>query len=277
VWIVKNINNSCALGRDTDGQDVVVFGKGIGFRKAPYELTDLSRVSRTFYGVKASQVGIVADVPEETVIVASDIINMARVELGVKFNPNAAFILADHINFALRRVSDGLDIETPLAQDIKHFFPRETRVGREAVRMINERLGIDLPEAEVANVTLHLIDAETEQGDIDSARNATCIVRDVTRIVERVLGVALDTEGPDYARFVTHLRYLTLRIEGGVRREDGMAPMLATIKEAYPTAWDVSRDVVDYFRETWNWTCDESETLYLLIHVQRLKSALEGK
>ena len=45
MWIVKNINNSCALGRDTDGQDVVVFGKGIGFRKAPYELTDLSRVS----------------------------------------------------------------------------------------------------------------------------------------------------------------------------------------------------------------------------------------
>lgn len=33
MWILKKINNNCALARDDDGQDLVVFGKGIAYRR----------------------------------------------------------------------------------------------------------------------------------------------------------------------------------------------------------------------------------------------------
>lgn len=277
MWIVKSINNSCALARDNDGRDVVVFGKGIGYRRAPYELDDLSRVSRTFYGVTPAQAAMLKEIPDELVELSSDICDLARAQLGVKLNPNASIVLADHIAFALSRVAQGIDLETPLAHDIRHLFPRETNIGRTAVGIIERRLGVDLPEAEAANIALHIIDAEVEHGDVDDARTATVVVHDVSRIVETKLGCELDTEGIAYARFVMHLRYLVARVTAGTHRDDGMAPMLATMQDAYPLSASITSDIIDYFRETWAWTCDESEALYLLIHVQRLKSALEEK
>ena len=49
--IIKKINTSAALALDASGHEVVVLGKGIGFPPTPYELTDLSKVERTFYDV----------------------------------------------------------------------------------------------------------------------------------------------------------------------------------------------------------------------------------
>lgn len=46
--VYKKINNNVALARDAKGRELVVFGKGIGFVSMPYELTDLSRIQRTF-------------------------------------------------------------------------------------------------------------------------------------------------------------------------------------------------------------------------------------
>ncbi len=276
MWILKSINNSCAFGRDANGQDVIVFGKGIGFRKTPYELTDLSRISRTFYGVKPSQAGIVADVPEETVLVAAEVVTLAHAELGVKLNPNAAFVLADHINFAMARARQGIDISTPFANEMGHFFPRELRIGTAALQMVNQRFGANLPEEEAANIALHIIDAEGESDDPQAARRTARIIKDTTGILEKELGIAIDTESADYARFVTHLRYLAERISTNTHREDGMAPMLQTMRDAYPKADAVARRMVRYFSDEWGWGCDESETLYLLVHVQRLRSSLQG-
>jgi len=53
--IIKKINTSAALALDASGHEVVVLGKGIGFPPTPYELTDLSKVERTFYDVDEEQ------------------------------------------------------------------------------------------------------------------------------------------------------------------------------------------------------------------------------
>jgi len=279
MWITKSINNSCAFGRDSQGNDVIVFGKGLGYRRPPYELDDLSRIERTFYGVKPAVANMLADIPGEYVLVASDIATLARAELGVELNPNFPVTLADHLNFAIARHAKGLDLETPLAHDVRHLFPKETRLATLAVGLVNQRLGADLPEEEVANVALHLIDAESDQGDMNATRKATTVISDVTKIVERDPGTTIDTDSTEYARFAMHLRYLAARVDAG--REQGrdrgtdVAPMLEVMRGSYPEAWRVAQDVLSYFSDTWGWECDESETLYLLIHLQRLRTALE--
>lgn len=275
MWIVQKINNNCALGRDSDGQDVVVFGKGIGFRRPPYELTDLSQIERTFYGVERSSVAALRDIPEDVVLLASDIIEFARGYLDAGLNPNACVTLADHINFALARVREGLTVETPLAFDVRHFYPRETRVGKRAVALVRSRLGVELPEAEVTNIALHIIDAEAEQGDMHLTKVATGVIAHVVGIVEECLGRKLDTESFNYARFAMHLRFLVGRIEGKTARGGEMAPMLDVVREAYPESAACVRVIVDYLTERFGWELDESETLYLLIYVQRLKNSTE--
>lgn len=39
MHLTKKINNNVALGTDSQGRDVVVFGKGVGFHRMPHEVT----------------------------------------------------------------------------------------------------------------------------------------------------------------------------------------------------------------------------------------------
>ncbi|MCH3943352.1 MAG: PRD domain-containing protein [Atopobiaceae bacterium] len=274
MWITMKINNNCAMARDSSGQDIVVFGKGIGFRRPPYELTDLSSISHTFYGVKRSSLAVLTDVSDDLVLLASDICDMARDSLDVELNPNAPFTLADHINFALKRIRDGIVIETPLAYDVRHLYPREVAIAKRAVAAVERRMGVELPDAEVTNFALHLIDAEAEQGDLSTTVMVTQVVADVTKIVEEGLGIKVDTESFSYARFAMHLRYLVTRILNGTPSDARMAEMLGVIKGEYPDSWAVVGRIVSYLSERWQWSCDESECLYLLIHVQKLKDGV---
>lgn len=38
--IIRQINNNAALALDGNGKELVVLGRGVGFPKMPYELTD---------------------------------------------------------------------------------------------------------------------------------------------------------------------------------------------------------------------------------------------
>ena len=48
--VIKKINNNVAICLDNN-TELIAFGKGIGFKQMPYELADLSVVTRTYYGV----------------------------------------------------------------------------------------------------------------------------------------------------------------------------------------------------------------------------------
>ena len=48
--VIKNINNNISLCLDSRNNEVVAFGKGIGFTKPPYDVP-LSKIDRTFYDV----------------------------------------------------------------------------------------------------------------------------------------------------------------------------------------------------------------------------------
>ena len=48
--IVKRINHNAALAIDDNGNELVILGKGVGFPKTPYELTDLSLQNENFSG-----------------------------------------------------------------------------------------------------------------------------------------------------------------------------------------------------------------------------------
>ena len=87
MWILKKINNNCALARDDDGQDLVVYGKGIAYRRPPYELKDLSIVERTFYGVGGASVAALKDIPSDVLLLAADIVDYASAKLDTEFNP----------------------------------------------------------------------------------------------------------------------------------------------------------------------------------------------
>lgn len=271
MQIIKKINNNVALAHDSAGKEVVVFGRGIGFPVMPYELTDLSKIQRTFYDIKSSYVEMTAALPEDVILLAADIVELARCELDCNLNPNLAFTLADHLNFAIERFQNGIVFDSPLAYDIAHFYPVEVRLGRQALEIIRERKGIQLPESEITNIALHLINSEMENSDMHMTLSATQVVRDITCLIEETLGMTLNTEGFNYSRFVTHIRYLLQRMEQGKQEQTGMSTAMRQLIVQYPDVYHCTMKVVKYLSRSCHLDCNEDETLYLFVHINRLK------
>lgn len=269
--IIKKINNNVALALDSAGTEVVVFGRGIGFPAIPYELTDLSKIQRTFYDIRSSYVEMTAALPEDLILLAADIVEIARCNLDCDLNPNLSFTLADHLNFAMERFQNGMELQTPLAYDIAHFYPVEIDLGRQALEIIRRQKGIALPESEVTNIALHLINGEMENNDIHETLAVTKVIRDVTNLIEENLGITLDTTGFNYSRFIMHIRYLLRRMQEGTQESNGMSMAMRSLIVKYPKVYTCTMRVVKYFSRNYQWECTEDEILYLFMHINRLR------
>ncbi|MCD8369672.1 MAG: PRD domain-containing protein [Clostridiales bacterium] len=270
--ILKKINNNVALAKDDNGHDVVVFGRGIGFPAMPYTLSDLNRIDRSFYDVQSNHISLVNTLSEDIIMLASDVMEMAQLELDTNLNPNLPFTLADHLNFALERVAQGVELSTPLSYDVAHLYPEETEMGRYAVKLVQERKGVQLPECEVYNITLHIIMAELENSNMHFTIMSTQVIAEIVAIMEKELDIRLNTEGFNYSRFVMHARYLIQRLEEN-RQEKGVMDesMLRQFKRSNPRIYRCSQKVISHLEKTRGWVCTLDEELYLCIHIKRVQ------
>ena len=265
--IIRQINNNAALALDGNGKELVVLGRGVGFPKMPYELTDLSRIERTFYDVNPKYFGMAADLPRPLVLACAEITERAEIELDCALNPNLPFTLADHLNFAAERLRKGIEISTPLAYDVRHLYPKETELAKQARELLAREAGLKLPDSEVVNIALHLINAEAEAGDMHSMMMTLKALSDVDGIVEKQLAITLNKESFSYSRFSMHLRYLIQRLASGRQVEERISGMLAQMRRDYPQAYQCARAIADYFRAAWNWQCNDEEIVYLMLHL----------
>lgn len=271
MQIIKQINNNVALARDGSGNEIVVLGKGVGFPATPYELTDLSIIERSFYDVDARYADMIKGLPQAVLLASADIVEQAEINLDCGLNPNLPFTLADHLNFALERMDKGIDITTPLAYDVQHLYPREYELGLMALDVIQDYMKVRLPNSEAVSVALHLINGETEVGDMHSVILTLKIIADVKTIVEQDIDITLAEEGYHYSRFMMHLRYLIQRLASNKQVNDTGYSMLRTMAREYPDIYNCAQKIADYFEKTWKWQCNQEEILYLMLHISRIR------
>lgn len=79
--VEKKINNNVAVCTDGNGQELIALGRGIGFPKTPYELTDLSKIDMTFYRVSSQTVQMLTTISEDVIMVSSKIVQLAQTKL----------------------------------------------------------------------------------------------------------------------------------------------------------------------------------------------------
>ena len=101
MQVIKRINNNVAVCLDQNNDELVAFGKGIGYPKTPYELTDLSKIKMTFYRIDSRNFKLIKEIPESVLEVSTDIVQQAQNILNQDLSQNILFSLADHINFAI--------------------------------------------------------------------------------------------------------------------------------------------------------------------------------
>jgi len=139
LHVIKKINNNVALATDESGAsqtraELVIFGRGVGFPHMPYTLRDERRIQRIFRDVSEHVAEAAATISDEVLVVSSDIVDLAKVELSdLRFSPNLVFTLADHLQFAVERTRENITIENPLAADVAYVYPREYGLGKTAI------------------------------------------------------------------------------------------------------------------------------------------------
>lgn len=268
--IIKKINTSAAIALDSSGREIVVFGKGIGFPEVPYELEDLSRIERTFYDVDPRYQGVIANIPDSIVEVAIEVTDIAENELETELSPNFPFTLADHLNFAIERLKSGIDLTEAISYDIKCLYEKEYRLGQRAVDLMYQRNGIMLPKSEAVNIALHIINNEKGMTDATKVIRDARIVSEVDRIIEDTMHIRMDRDSYEYARYVKHLMYLVRRFEADDEGEVKNGMMLRTLAKEYPDIYECAYKITNYFNATWGYNCNNDETLYLMLHINRL-------
>lgn len=270
--LLRKINNNAAVAQDKRGREMVVLGRGVGFHPMPYELTDLSVVYRTFYDVDPQYYEMLSSLPEEALMAAADIAEQAEIALQAELNPNLPFTLADHIAFAQEREKQGIRLATPLHYDVQHLYPREYELGLQAMETVRLRTGTALPRAEAVNIALHIVNAELEGSDLSSTLAAVEVLDEVTVLVERELGIALDRESYNYARFAMHIQFLVRRLSSGKVMEQGSGKMLSELSAEYPATHRCAQAVAKEIEQRHGWHCSSDEVLYLMLHIYRVQN-----
>lgn len=272
--ILRVFNNNVVLSRDEFGREVILTGRGLGFQARPGSDIDESKVVRTFVPEDAAQSDSIAQMlsllsPEVIAIVAE-----AMASVGVSDrtggSPSLVLALADHLTHALRRVKEGTVVEYPLRGEVEALYSKEYQQARNLLDVINARLDHVLPEVEAVAFALHLVNAGFAAGDLAQTYTMTGIIEQVLAVVATFYDIELDGSSASVARFITHLRYLFVRIYDGKQLADEPEPITTAINSSYPEAWDCAQHaalIIELRTET-KLTADE--IAYLTLHIARI-------
>lgn len=269
--IIKKINNNVAIGLDGRGKELIVFGKGIGFPKIPYVLTDLSKIERTFYDIEPQYYGLLQELPEDIIRVASKMVLRIKNQVDKNLNPNLVFILADHINFAVERARKGLDISLPYSYELEYEHPELTKLSAFFVKNIRKRYQVFLPRGEITSITMHILNAmEGTSGKLEEKESSGMIIRKVTDIIEEHFDIQIDKESFNYFRFKNHMKYFVDRKSRKEEFMDQNQELYDSMKKSYSETYECVLKINDYIADIFHERCSSEEMLYFIIHVNRL-------
>lgn len=268
--VIKKINNNVAVCLDKKGHELIAFGKGIGFPPMPYQITDLSSISMTFYKMDKSYYKLLQEIPEEIFEVSAIIAKKAQMTLNCNLNPNLLPGLADHINFALKRMEKFKEMKMLFSYDVEKLYPLETSLGRYAVKLVQEKLSVKLPESEITNIAMHFVNAEEESVNEKATLDAEQLIEQITEIIEGEFDTKINRKGFNYNRFVIHLRYYLKRIEEKKQFIDDNGVLFRTMKEELPKIYECAVKISTVIDKRLNSKITEDETLYLMMHINRI-------
>lgn len=275
--IKKVINNNIICAVDEDGSELIATGRGLGYQRRTGERVDESLVQKVYRMVDRGRQRrlreLVEEIPLEHLALTEELVSLIRQQLDQPLNESLLITMADHISFAIRRQQQGIAFENPLCGAVMSYYPAEYRLGRECLRQIRERLGVELPESEASFLALHIVNAELNT-NMSEMYDITRFIEGAIRVVEYFYQKTFDRESLDFSRFVVHLRYFAQRLFQDKMLEDKTGEeeaafrrlILKNCREHYRCA----QCIADYVRNAFHKELPEEELTYLTIHLKRI-------
>lgn len=271
----KVLNNNVVISLDDSGRERVLMGRGLGFQLKPSDVIDPAKVEKTFIldagaeGDRERQ--LLTDVPYAIVEAVNHAVDEAERSLERSLGRGFTLGVIDHINYLLERLDEGVQIPSTRMPELRILHPQEYAAAELISRSIGRSLGRELPAEESVFLTMHVLNATRDEPN-GTAALLFRRVQHVATTVETALGVALDTDSADYARFVLHVQFLLQRLVSRSMLRSSDTSFFEFARERYPQAYRIAQEVKAYVLAATGSELTDEELLYLIVHVQRLAS-----
>lgn len=269
--VSKVLNNNGVIAIDMDeNKEYVILGKGVGFGKKVSQRFDKPEGCTTYRLEQETERGsakeLVKGIEPEYLEIADAILTESQKVFGDSIDRGILFPLADHISFAVARIRRNEQISNPLTEDIKVLFYSEFKVAETLKTILRERLQIEIDDHEVGYVALHIHSAIGDE-KVSVAMQTARAVRECIDMLEKATGKPIDVLSLSYNRLMNHMKYMVARASTGEKLNLDMNEYML---DQYPQAYKVATDICKNLEECIGHKLDETETGYLVMHIQRV-------
>lgn len=273
---LKKINNNVAFARDDAGIDYIVLGKGIGFNAQAGEVVPSDNIDRTFRSENShddsDSTNILTNISSEAVAITTRVSQYVEDKLAIHFDNARYLILADHLDYAIKRNQEGIEYPPSNQWELKKLFSKEYGAAIDILKIIDQEFQIKLDTAEIGFITNHLVSAGSGFSSLQGNRKMTKLINKIVHLVEAHFQMIFDEDSFNYNKFISHLRYFVLRKMSNDSLPDNLVDkeLVAMYQLKYPEAFGMAEKIEIYLSLKEDWTLTLDEKLYLTIHIRRL-------
>ena len=268
------IGNNAVLATDEDKREFVALGRGVGFGIKVGQPIDTSKVEQVFMAsedaANSRLVQVLSDTPLECVRAAVSIAELANEKLGLRVTQSIILPLADHLHFAMQRAQEGTTMEFPLLWEVSQLYPGEYEVGQHGVVKASNLMNITLDPNEAVAIAMHLVNAQFATPGVGAAMQMTETIARIFDVIEKTFNLTLDHHSLNAARFVTHLRYVFVRVNSGKQIKEPSSVLFDAISNTHPESIACAFKIRYFIEMAFKTTLTDDETAYLGLHVARL-------
>ncbi|WP_025087604.1 PRD domain-containing protein [Ligilactobacillus apodemi] len=271
---LKSFNNSVALVENDHGQEEIVIGKGIGFGLKKGDLIDQTKIERRFITAnEPTEVMQVKELDDRTIELTTKVVALVEPALNLKFNDFQFLALADHIDFALTRSEESIDMNAANTRwEVRNLFSEEYAIAKQAIALIEHTTGLTLPKSESILLTYHFVNAASNDAKLQETVQITQIMTEIIKIVAYEYQIELDKHSFNYSRFVSHLRTLLVRLlkKQHQSTEELDPALLKLMQVKYAKAYQTAERIAVLLQAKMDWQLNPDDLVYLTLHIFRV-------
>lgn len=273
MQLLRVFNNNVVLAR-RGAEDVIVTGRGIGFQAHPGTEVDPAKVVKVFVPDSGRDpdhlAAMIAGIPGEYVQLVIDAMHSVDMSEALRSKLTLVVAIADHIHGAVNR---GNAVSYPLEAEVRHLYAEDFALAQQLLTAINGGLHKPLAPDEAVAITLHLVNAGFAVGDLSGTYRMTGLIQQILAVIGSHIDTELNSEDISVARFITHLRYLFVRMAEHQQLDSDDRQVATAISARYPDAVETAQMVANLIELRLDNTLTPDEISYLTLHIARLEEA----
>lgn len=268
--ITKILNHNSFMGIESkNDQECLIMGKGVAFGKKVGQIVSVTGDARVYSLKELTDRGeakeIIKSVSPLCLELANEVLDQAEEEFG-KVDRSILFTMADHLDFAVRRIQNGEQISNPLTDDIRIMFYKEYKVAGCIRDLLKEKLGIRIDEHEIGYIALHVHAAIVDE-NVSQAMEIARTVRECICMVEEETGKSIDVMSLSYNRLMNHVRYMVARAIHGEKLKMSLNDYMSV---KFPGPYMTAEKICRKMEKSLKLPIPDIEIGYLAMHLERM-------